>query len=62
MLEWQDYLFEWQDDAFDFIRERLSDAWVWFDTLSREEWLIVMAVCCAIGFLFLKGWGQRGPC
>jgi hypothetical protein len=62
MLGWQDYLFEWQNVAFAFVHERLRDTWAWFDALSREEWLIVMAVCCAIGFLFLKGWGQRGPC
>ena len=55
MLEWQDY-------AMTLVGHRLRDLWVWFDTLSREEWLVVMAVCCAIGFLFLKGWDQRGPC
>ena len=53
---------EWQDSAITFARERFRDLWFWFDTLSREEWLIVMAVCCAIGFLFLKGFGSRGPC
>lgn len=62
MLEWPDYLREWQDYAFTFVGERAQDLWVWFDTLSREEWLLVMAACCAVGFLFLKGWGQRGPC
>lgn len=53
---------EWQDYVITFGRERLRDAWIWFDTLSREEWLVVLAVCCAIGFLFLKGMGRRGPC
>ena len=57
-----DAMLEWQDYATTFARERLRDTWVWFDSLTREEWLIVMAACCAVGFLFLKGRGQRGPC
>jgi hypothetical protein len=62
MLEWQDYMSEWQDYAFTFVGSRVHDLWMWFNALSREEWLIVLAACCAVGFLFLKGGGQRGPC
>ena len=51
-----------QETASRFAAEKTSDLWVWFDSLSREEWLIVLATCCALGFLFLKSWGRRGPC
>ena len=37
--------------------------WVWFSTLSREEWLIVLAVTCAVGFLLVKSnFGIRNQC
>lgn len=52
----------WQDNAKAFAAERTGQMWAWFDSLSREEWLVVLAVCCAAGFLFLKSWGRRGPC
>lgn len=53
---------EWQDYATKFTSDNIASLWVWFDSLSREEWLVVLAVCCASGFLFLRGWGKRGPC
>lgn len=53
---------EWQDFAIRFVYDRAGDMWVWFDSLNRQEWLIVLAACCAVGFLFLKSWGHRGPC
>lgn len=55
-------MFDWQHYATKFIGDKVDDLWVWFDSLSREEWLIVLAACCAVGFLFLKSWGHRGPC
>lgn len=53
---------EWQDYASSLFSEKIGDLWVWFDALNREEWLLVMGVCCAAGFLFLKSRGQSGPC
>ncbi|TWT99535.1 hypothetical protein Pla108_04780 [Botrimarina colliarenosi] len=53
---------DWQDYITGFFAGKAGDLWVWFDSLSRQEWLIVMAACCAFGFLFLKSGGHRGPC
>jgi hypothetical protein len=33
--------------------------WAWFNSLSREEWVVVLAVACACGFLCMKGFGSR---
>lgn len=62
MEAWQQYLTEWQDLAASAFHDGLDGAWTWFDSLSREEWLVVLAACCAGGFLFLKSWGHKGPC
>ncbi|QDU88268.1 hypothetical protein Pla175_16420 [Pirellulimonas nuda] len=37
----------------------LGDAWRWFNTLNTEEWLLVLAAVCAVGFLFMRGSGSR---
>lgn len=36
-----------------------SSGWSWFGSLSREEWVVVLAVGCACGFLCLRGFGSR---
>jgi hypothetical protein len=33
--------------------------WRWFAGLNREEWLVVLAVVCACGFLSLRGMQSR---
>lgn len=53
---------EWQEYAGQVFAEQSRHLWVWFDSLNREEWLLVLGVCCAVGFLMMKGWGKRGPC
>lgn len=52
----------WQDNATQYLASKSGELWAWFDSLNREEWLIVLAACCAIGFLMVKGLGRRGPC
>ncbi|HEY3394864.1 MAG TPA: hypothetical protein VGK58_19320 [Lacipirellulaceae bacterium] len=32
-----------------------GDTWQWFNELSREEWLVVLTVVCACGFVSLLG-------
>lgn len=32
-----------------------DDVWRWFGTLNREEWLVVLIVTCAIGFVAMLG-------
>jgi hypothetical protein len=34
--------------------------WQWFHALNREEWLVVLAVVCACGFVCMLGFrGSR---
>ncbi|TWT72682.1 hypothetical protein Pla123a_39800 [Posidoniimonas polymericola] len=46
-----------------YIIERLndvpSDTWRWFSTLSRDEWMIVLAAVTFLGFLCMRGFGSR---
>ena len=39
--------------------EAQENTWQWFNGLSREEWLVVLAVACACGFLSLTGLRSR---
>jgi hypothetical protein len=32
-----------------------GDTWQWFNTLNREEWLVVLIITCSCGFLALLG-------
>jgi hypothetical protein len=32
-----------------------DDTWNWFNSLNREEWLVVLIITCASGFLALLG-------
>jgi hypothetical protein len=35
-------------------------SWEWFNGLSREEWLVVLAVVCVSGFVCMLGFrGSR---
>lgn len=52
----------WQETASQYVSGKMGDLWVWFDSLNREEWLIVLAACCVVGFILVKGLGRRGPC
>lgn len=47
-----DKLSEWLD-AF------MGGTWHWFNTLSREEWMVVLAVGAAGGFLCMRGFTSR---
>ncbi|MEQ8846656.1 hypothetical protein [Botrimarina sp.] len=55
-------MWQWTEPIVKFVQDRIGQTWIWFDTLSRGEWLIVLASCCAMGFLLLKSRGHRGPC
>lgn len=49
---WTTAIFEWYDSM-------MSGTWNWFNTLSREEWMLVLGVSAACGFLCMKGFGSR---
>lgn len=39
--------------------EAPSQTWQWFNCLNREEWMVVLAVVCACGFVSLLGFHSR---
>jgi hypothetical protein len=47
----------------DRAREQVSaytdDLWTWFNMLTREEWLVVLALVSVLGFLCMLGYGSR---
>ena len=32
-----------------------GETWGWFNSLNREEWLVVLTVVCACGFVSMLG-------
>jgi len=36
-----------------------GDVWNWFHQLTREEWVVVLAVVSVLGFLCMLGYGSR---
>ena len=32
-----------------------DDTWLWFNSLNREEWLVVLVITCSCGFLAMLG-------
>jgi hypothetical protein len=50
-------------ELFDLIRSAAGDVrgdiWEWFSRLSREEWVVVLAVVAVMGFLCMLGFGSR---
>jgi hypothetical protein len=36
-----------------------GDVWQWFDSLTREEWVVVLGVVSVLGFLCMLGYGSR---
>jgi hypothetical protein len=36
-----------------------GDVWDWFQRLTREEWVVVLAVVSVLGFLCMLGYGSR---
>jgi hypothetical protein len=47
------------ETVWDRMNEAPGHAWQWFNGLSREEWLVVLAIACACGFLSLTGLRSR---
>jgi hypothetical protein len=36
-----------------------EETWQWFNGLNRDEWLVVLAIVCACGFVSLLGFNSR---
>jgi len=43
----------------DGVSQARGNVWDWFNRLSREEWVVVLAVVCVFGFLCMLGYGSR---
>jgi hypothetical protein len=37
-----------------------SETWRWLSTLSQHEWMVVLGICAALGFLCMRGFTHRG--
>ncbi|TWU27366.1 hypothetical protein [Bythopirellula polymerisocia] len=40
--------------------QMLNETWAWFSTLSNVEWMVVLGICSAFGFLCMRGIANRG--
>ena len=47
------------DDLWCRAAEAPSQTWDWFNSLNREEWLVVLVVVCVSGFVSLLGFQSR---
>ena len=43
------------DYASDFVATKMDDSWNWFNGLTREEWIVTLALCAVLGFLCMLG-------
>ena len=59
MAEYLYYLAQGKDHVMDFFQGILNDTWRWFALLTREEWIVVLAVAASLGFLCMRGFGSR---
>jgi hypothetical protein len=47
------------NDIWYWLAAAPSNTWQWFNTLGREEWMVVLVVVCAAGFMCLLGFQSR---
>ncbi|MCC7475826.1 MAG: hypothetical protein IT425_10545 [Pirellulales bacterium] len=47
------------EDAWTYLLQSPTRTWDWFNSLNREEWLVVLIVICAAGFVSLFGLQTR---
>jgi hypothetical protein len=41
------------------IDESYRNTWEWLHHLDRQQWLVLLAVTTALGFLCMRGFGSR---
>ncbi|MCI0350180.1 MAG: hypothetical protein L0Z53_12215 [Acidobacteriales bacterium] len=47
------------EDLWYWAAEAPGHTWQWFNELNREEWMVVLVVVCACGFVALLGFQTR---
>jgi len=48
------------DQAADGMQSMFHETWVWFNRLNQQEWIAMLAVVAALGFLCMRGFSGRG--
>lgn len=43
-----------------WVDQMSGQTWGWFSTLSKYEWMVVLGICSAFGFLCMRGIVNRG--
>ena len=43
-----------------WVNQMLGETWAWFSTLSKVEWMVLLGICSAFGFLCMRGIANRG--
>ncbi|QEG32774.1 hypothetical protein Pr1d_00340 [Bythopirellula goksoeyrii] len=43
-----------------WVFQMLNETWAWFSTLTKVEWMVVLGICSAFGFLCMRGIASRG--
>ena len=38
----------------------LNETWNWFNSLHYQEWFLLLGIVAALGFLCMRGYGNRG--
>ena len=44
----------------DWIQLVLIQSWQWFNSLSYQEWFVVLGITAMAGFICMRGFGSRG--
>ena len=52
-------MFSTVQDVWHSAAEAPSQAWHWFNTLNREEWMVTLIVVCVFGFVCLMGFQSK---
>lgn len=47
-------------DAQAWLNATCGEVWQWLNTLSQHEWMVLLGIVAALGFLCMKGFAHRG--
>jgi hypothetical protein len=47
-------------DAQAWLTATKGEIWRWFNTLSQHEWMVLLGIVAALGFLCMRGFAHRG--
>ena len=44
----------------DWVQGLGQETWNWFNSLTPQEWFLVLGIIASLGFLCMRGYGRRG--